>query len=431
MKKFLACLLAGVMVFSLAACGNNTDTKNPGDEAQPKPQVVFTNLEASSQDVQMTQGEETISGKLVVSPLTRERFNPETTLEALKALESIKEWKGFSYDTGEYGNYFEEENNGAITFTGYELNETLNIQQLENEWPTGNEFAVKYVTFTARCINYSEISVEFEYSDDKEHLTAEQIKEILVTIYGQEIGEFLHSGDMGEGVDYSPVRIVNDYGEITLHRYVDETSALYSIACTPLGVNSSALGYVGDYADHEDKLNVIADFLHFAEDERDVHQYRTWGKSFFTKYFGEDTYLDPNTVCLYLWNTHDGVTLHGDKQSEHMSINLNMWHSETNEQNGGCLFSYDVENGKHQISLVMIFGYTPKAELTDEYREEMRQLAANIVKDTLQLEDVTGCFDEGVTYKANVNGHEVDVSCSFEWDESSEDAYPCLIISTC
>ena len=429
MKKFLACLLAGVMVFGLAACGNDNNTKNPGDEVKPKPQVVFTNLDASSQDVQMTQGEETISGKLVVSPLTRERFNPETTLEALKALDSIKDWKGFSYDTGEFANY-NEADDGIITFTGYELNETLNIQQLENDWSTGNEFAVKYTTFTARCINYSEISVEFTYSDDKEHLTDDQLKEILVVVYGQEIGEFLHSGDMGEGSDYSPVRIANDYGEITLHRYENENSALYSVSCDPIGVNTSVLGYVGDYVHHEDKLNVIADFLHFAEDERDVHQYRTWGKSFFTKYFGEDTYLDPNTVCLYLWTTHDGVTMHGDNKSEHMSINLNLCHSETNEQNGGCLFSYNVENGKHMVSFVMIFGYTPKAELTDAYREEMRQLATDIVKDALQLEDATGCFDEGKTYKANVNGNEVDITCSFYWDESGEDAYPCLIIST-
>lgn len=428
MKKYICLLLACVMALGLAAC-NNSDPSTP-KEPNNTPSETFDdatwNLNVSTKDVSFTpfKGVD-ITGTIMVSPLTRERFNPSSTIMALEQLNYFKDWD-FSYETIENAiPHFTE--NGQMT--SYQFSDILTIRDINGEWGASRNFSVEYESNTETCINYESITITFEYFEGEGFLPEEQVCGVLKTVFGNDIGNFLYYNENSETPQFMHHHINCDGGTVLLSRSRRESMEVYSIESQSYGIEPIK-GYPGEYQPNAQNLNIIYDFLHFAEGERDVLNVNNLGKTFFEKHFGPDTNITLYSTNIYTQCTRNGVNSSDDTQDESISIyfDITKLHENQDDHVSVNLF-HNYKNSEDELSLIFSFPNVPSSEVTDEYKESVQNKVSEIVKDILKTDRVNGCFDKNKTYNIQIAGRDAYVQFKIEWFKSGDEQRALFIIN--
>lgn len=448
-KKIITGLCVGVMACLLVACGKsaeepikpqqNTEAiENTeyvdyiGSEYEDEYQefnVIAPELPLSSQKIDFTSPTGVhLQGTLVVSPLTKESFNPDTTLETLKNVESIKDWN-FRYENYEQAYDYVDEQKLTCSFIRAE---SVIVEQTDEEgWPTGNKVIVDYNQNTAQVINYNSISVRFEESYDTPTLTEDDMHAILKVVYGEEIGTFLFEAEMG--ADFNEAYCFSEltgHGQIGYGRRIMEGYFDYDVTCC------SSRDYITGYPGEEEMWtitpDVMYDFLGLPQDERNIMDRNNYGKTILEKYFGEGTRFPAGEFDF----AFVGLSSHGFNMDEYQETKSFMINQTLNTPNApedetcGALWEEEYRNGEHHMSLLFSFDYKPAAAWTPEAKEDIRQKAMQITRDLLKIEDIDKYFTDGEFYEMEIGGKTEWVQVSFEWDDYYEEENATLFIRT-
>lgn len=434
-KKIVAGVCAGIMTLSLTACGekaeephiSNTEIldyvdssdnyENEYNEDEYKEyNIVGPALPISAKEIDYTSPSGIhMQGTLPVSPLNKERFNPDTTTEVLQTVEGIKDWalRRESYEQG-YDHYVEQKQS-----TSFKRAESIIMDQMVDECPTGSSITVDYAYDTTYCINYSTICVTIEQYEDS-GLTESDICEILKAVYGEEIGIFLFETEMGE--DFNDAYCSSEWmehGDINYGRRIMDGYRTYSIG---LGsAYSSIPGYPGEEEMWTTTPTVLYDFLGLPEEERNVLDRESYGKTILEKYFGEGTRFPKEEYDFsFVGDTRVGFITDEFQDKESFMINQILdVPSATEEECYSALWAEDYENGEHSLSVLFGFASRPPEDWTPEDKEAVRQQAMEITRDLLKIEDIDSYFTGDEFYDMTIGGRLEWVHVSFEWNNYS------------
>ena len=450
-KKILAGVCAGLMVCSLVACGKTepeitqepaqkvettqeTEATTPIDNSEISEEVLdanpdslgtMPNLQPSSQPIDYTTSAGVhLQGNMTISPLKMDTFNPDVTMQTLKSLDFVKDM-AITNTNSEHAYQPVIDGQKLVAFQKTEI---ISISQIGSDsWLTGNYIDISYEKDSTSTINYGTISVLIQTQPETEFLTDEQIHTILKVVYGDEIGTYLFNGQMMSYEECDYASNISEYGEILYTRNHFEYQTYYGVTCAG---SDYVEGYPGEEEMWAKPHSTMFDFMRLPENERDILNTRTIGKSILELCFGEGACLDiEDRYGIYMYE--EGPKYIGNEYIpfEEFSIHQGVYSPADPDTSYGVSWTDTYSNDAHSIYLTFKFGDKNTEEWTNEQRESIQQKVMDVVRYLFQTEDVDAYFNDYASYESELNGQKLVANVYFKWGEFDGIETPTLMIN--
>lgn len=426
MKKFISIMLVGIMLLSMTACNQPKENSDWTTKVITPPSVTV-----QTQDVMCkTENGREFSDTVIVSPFTKETYQPEKALNTLKNLKFLSNWTLFSMQTETMGYHFTS--HGKLkAYSDVETIVMRNPEDAENQYDT---ITIDYVTESMNIIGYQRVTVTIE-DPEAANLKQTQIHEILQAVYGKKNAEFLCYAAGSFLKEPILSETTQNGANVIYSRTIDEDEIIFSVDCE---VTDEKVQHY--YTNNKDamlkELVAFPDVMHWKDGEDDINDLDTLGKSFLEKHFGPDAcfaiennpdYL--NSVYVYrvqndesqqkeFWSLYQ-IAPFGIENATRQDISMISW----------------VNKDKVESMISLDLCTLTEEECTDAKKEEITLRAQEIVKDILQVETFSNPLEKEKYYPITIDGKEAYITFqlsfpTYEPDDDNEDVTLWCITST-